>query len=284
MQEPVQLDCFRRWLAEDLGEGDHTTQATVASSVHGAASLLAKSEGVLAGVRVALDFFSFVDASLAASVYKRDGERIRPGDRVFELRGSARSLLIGERVALNLMQRMSGIATLTDKYVQALRGTSAVLLDTRKTTPGFRWAEKEAVRIGGGQNHRFGLYDRILIKDNHIDHGGGIGPVLSATRHYLLEKGLSIPVEIEVRNMGELERVLESGEGVVDRILLDNFSVEQVGLAVARIGGKFESEVSGGIHLGNVRSYAEAGVSFISVGALTHQAVSLDLSLKTVME
>jgi len=275
---------FRNWLAEDLGEGDHTTLATVASSVRGTASLLAKSEGLLAGVQVALDFFSFVDASLTATVHMRDGERIRPGDRVFELSGSARSLLIGERVALNLMQRMSGIATLTDKYVQALKGTSAVLLDTRKTTPGFRWAEKEAVRIGGGQNHRFGLYDRILIKDNHIDHGGGIGPVLDATRRYVANKNLTIPVEIEVRNRAELQQVLDLGVGCVHRILLDNFSVDQVREAVEWIAGKFETEVSGGIHLGNIRAYAEAGVQFISVGALTHQAVSLDLSLKTVME
>lgn len=280
----MQLDSFRRWLEEDLGNGDHTTLATVASAVQGRAVLFAKSAGVLAGVQVALDFFSFVDPSLDASVYMRDGERNRPGDRVFELSGSAHSLLIGERVALNIMQRMSGIATLTHTYVQALEGTSAVLLDTRKTTPGFRWPEKEAVRLGGGQNHRFGLYDRILIKDNHIDHGGGIGPVLDATRRYVSENKLTVPVEIEVRNRDELQQVLDLGVGCVHRILLDNFSVEQVHEAVEEIAGKFETEVSGGIHLGNIRSYAEAGVQFISVGALTHQAVSLDLSLKTVME
>ena len=277
-------DSFRQWLEEDLGDGDHTTLATVASSVPGRALLLAKSEGVLAGVQAALAFFSFVDASVVSTVLKQDGERIRPGDRVFELAGSARSLLIGERVALNLMQRMSGIATLTDKYVTALKGTSAVLLDTRKTTPGFRWAEKEAVRIGGGENHRFGLYDRILIKDNHIDHGGGIGPVLEATRRYLSDKNLSIPVEIEVRNSEELQQVMEWGTGCVHRILLDNFSVEEVRVSVEVIGKKFETEVSGGIQLDNIRAYAEAGVQFISVGALTHQAVSLDLSLKTVLE
>lgn len=284
MEANVRKRSFSAWLEEDLGSGDHTTLATIAEDIRGRATLFAKSEGVLAGVQVALDFFAFVDPALRAEVFMRDGERIRPGDRVFQLEGSARSLLIGERVALNTMQRMSGIATLTDRYMQLLRGTKTVLLDTRKTTPGFRWAEKEAVLIGGGSNHRFGLYDRILIKDNHIDHGGGIGKVLNATRVYLNEKNLRIPVEIEVRNLEELQQVLDAVTDVVDRVLLDNFSVEMVRQAVDRIGGRLETEVSGGIQLDNIRQYAEAGVDFISVGALTHQATSLDLSLKTVIE
>ncbi len=284
MSTDIRLESFRSWLAEDLGTGDHTTFATVAASVQGSAVLLAKSDGLLAGVKDALDFFSFVDPTLIQEVFIRDGARIRPGDQVFRLKGSARSLLIGERVALNLMQRMSGIATLTDRFVQELNGTNTVLLDTRKTTPGFRWAEKEAVRIGGGSNHRFGLYDRILIKDNHIDHGGGIRPVLEATQLYISTNQLQIPVEIEVRTMHELELVIAHGKHLVHRVLLDNFSVEQVRAAVQCIQGVFETEVSGGIRLDNIRSYALAGVDFISVGALTHQAVSLDLSLKTVIE
>jgi nicotinate-nucleotide pyrophosphorylase (carboxylating) len=284
MSEYNRSASFRIWLEEDLGSGDHTTLATIGSDVKGRAVLLAKSSGVLAGVQAALDFFSFVDDSLTKEVYLKDGARISAGDRVFELKGSARALLIGERVALNLMQRMSGIATLTDRFVQALSGTQTVLLDTRKTTPGFRWSEKEAVRIGGGSNHRFGLYDRILIKDNHIDHGGGIRPVLDATRTYMSDRSLKIPVEIEVRNLTELQTVIDFGQGLVDRVMLDNFSPAQVREAVGVIGSLFETEVSGGVQLDNVRAYGEAGVDFISVGALTHQAVSLDLSLKTVIE
>lgn len=278
------LESFKTWLTEDLGTGDHTTLATVGADVPGSAVLLAKSAGVLAGVQAALDFFDFVDPSLERKVFMNDSDRIQAGDRVFQLSGSARSLLIGERVALNMMQRMSGIATLTDRYVQEIAGTKTILLDTRKTTPGFRWAEKEAVRIGGGSNHRFGLYDRILIKDNHIDHGGGVRSVIEATRQYLSANQLVIPVEIEVRTMEELNAVIEYGRGCVHRVLLDNMSPEQVHEAVTRINGLYESEVSGGIQLSNIRAYAMAGVDFISVGALTHQAVSLDLSLKTVIE
>ena len=280
----MQRESFQTWLAEDLGSGDHTTWATVAMDVQGRAVLIAKSTGIVAGVEVALDFFAFVDSALDRQVFLQDGDRIQPGDRIFQLSGSARSLLIGERVALNLMQRMSGIATLTDRYVQELAGNKTVLLDTRKTTPGFRWAEKEAVKIGGGSNHRFGLYDRILIKDNHIDHGGGVRSVLEATRRYLSAHQLIIPVEIEVRTMQELQEVIEYGQGCVHRVLLDNMSPQQVQAAVTCINGVYETEVSGGIHLENIRSYAMAGVDFISVGALTHQAVSMDLSLKTVIE
>jgi len=283
MSNVKRAESFRIWLQEDLGDGDHTTLATIGPEVQGRARAGVKSKGVLAGVQAALDFFQFVDPALQVTVFSTDGQRIAPGDPIFELRGSARSLLIGERVALNLMQRMSGIATLTDRFVQELKGTGAILLDTRKTTPGFRWAEKEAVRIGGGANHRFGLFDRILIKDNHIDQGGGIRSVLEATRQYVSARSMSIPVEIEVRDLDELGLVMEHGRGCVDRVLLDNFSADGVREAVARIGGAFETEVSGGIHLENIRSYAEAGVHFISVGALTHQAVSLDLSLKTVI-
>lgn len=284
MSTSLQLESYRAWLAEDLGTGDHTTLATVGEAVQGTAVLLAKSEGVLAGVRAALEFFRFVDPALRQQVLMRDGESIRSGDRIFRLSGSARSLLIGERVALNMMQRMSGIATLTQRFVKELEGTKAVLLDTRKTTPGFRWAEKEAVQIGGGSNHRFGLYDRILIKDNHIDHGGGVSSVIETTRRYLENNQLNLPVEIEVRTLEELDSVMKNGEGCVLRVLLDNFSPDQVQVAVDRLNGMYETEVSGGIHLGNIRAYARAGVDFISVGALTHQAVSLDLSLKTVIE
>lgn len=284
MSTSKHLESFSTWLTEDLGTGDHTTLATVGADVQGTAVLLAKSTGVLAGVQAALEFFDFVDPTLERKVFMNDSDRIQTGDRVFQLSGSARSLLIGERVALNMMQRMSGIATLTDRYVQEIAGTKTVLLDTRKTTPGFRWAEKEAVRIGGGSNHRFGLYDRILIKDNHIDHGGGVRSVIEATREYLSANQLTIPIEIEVRTMQELNAVIEHGQGCVHRVLLDNMSPEQVHEAIARINGLYESEVSGGIQLGNIRAYAMGGVDFISVGALTHQAVSLDLSLKTVIE
>lgn len=284
MSAPAILDSFQTWLAEDLGEGDHTTLATIGPSVQGKAVLIAGGAGVLAGVQVALDFFQFVDPSIRLEVFKQDGERIHPDDIVFRLSGPARSLLIGERVALNLLQRMSGIATLTDRYSKELKGTKAVLLDTRKTTPGIRWAEKQAVIIGGGQNHRFGLFDRVLIKDNHIDHGGGVVAVLEAAQMYLREHRLNLPVEIEVRGLNELNEVLGYGKSFVNRVMLDNFSVEQVRAAVVQIDGRLETEVSGGIRLENIRSYAETGVDFISVGALTHQATSVDLRLKTVIE
>ncbi|MFM7672157.1 MAG: carboxylating nicotinate-nucleotide diphosphorylase [Bacteroidota bacterium] len=284
MSAPAILDSFQTWLAEDLGEGDHTTLATIGPSVQGKSVLIAGGAGVLAGVQVALDFFQFVDPSIRLEVFKQDGERIHPDDIVFRLSGPARSLLIGERVALNLLQRMSGIATLTDRYSKELKGTKAVLLDTRKTTPGIRWAEKQAVIIGGGQNHRFGLFDRVLIKDNHIDHGGGVVAVLEAAQMYLREHRLNLPVEIEVRGLNELNEVLGYGKSFVNRVMLDNFSVEQVRAAVVQIDGRLETEVSGGIRLENIRSYAETGVDFISVGALTHQATSVDLRLKTVIE
>ncbi len=265
-------------LREDIGNGDHTSLATIPENQQEKAQLLIKEDGVLAGVEVAQDIFHQVDASLKVEVLFADGSMVKLGDCALKVSGSARSILMAERLVLNVMQRMSGIATQTHRIVQMLEGTGTKVLDTRKTTPGIRFLEKLAVKIGGGVNHRFGLYDMILIKDNHVDYAGGIAQAIVAARAYLTKKQLTIPVEIEVRNLSELKQVIETGQ--VDRILLDNFDFDTLKKAVDLVGGMYITEASGGITESNVRKYAECGVDYVSMGALTHSVKSLDMSLK----
>lgn len=268
-------------LAEDVGDGDHTSLATIPEDRRGEARLLVKEKGIIAGVELAARIFRKVHDGLQIRVNLEDGSEVYPGDVVLTVAGDARAILTAERLVLNCMQRMSGIATMTREITRQLQGTRTKVLDTRKTTPGIRFLEKWAVTIGGGVNHRFGLYDMILIKDNHVDYAGGIREAIEASREYLKEQKRSLEIEIEVRNMLELEQVLEAGN--VDRILLDNFKPEALRKAVTRIGGKFMTEASGGITAENIREYAGAGVDFISMGALTHSVKSLDLSLKAVI-
>ena len=273
-------DLIERALREDIGSGDHSTLSTIPADAHGAARLLVKEPGVLAGVEMAQAVVARVDEGLTMKVFINDGAAVEPGDVAFTLMGAARSILTAERLLLNFMQRMSGIATLTRRFVDAIEGTGCQVLDTRKTTPGLRAIEKWAVRIGGGRNHRMGLYDMIMIKDNHADYAGGLPQAISAARAYLGAKGLDLPIEVEVRNMAELEQVL-----VVDgvqRIMLDNFTPEALRVAVERIGRTVETEASGGITLSTARAYASTGVDLISVGALTHSVPSMDLSLKAM--
>lgn len=263
---------------EDIGDGDHTTLCCIPENAVGKSHLLAKEEGVIAGLRVAKEIFRRFDPELKIEEFIHDGEKIRPGDIVMEVSGRIRSLLQTERLMLNVVQRMSGIATVTAKYVERLKGTKARVLDTRKTTPGMRMMEKEAVKLGGGMNHRIGLFDMILLKDNHVDFAGGIAQALDRCAQYQKEKGLSLKVEIEVRTFDEIQQVLKH-KGV-DRIMLDNFSIEDTRKAVEMIGGQVEIESSGGITFDTIRDYAECGVDFISVGALTHSVKCLDLSFK----
>lgn len=265
-------------LKEDIGDGDHTSLATIPADKNGNARLLIKEEGMLAGVEVALEVFKAVDPELKVSIHLQDGALVKTGDIAFNVSGSARSILAAERLVLNIMQRMSGIATQTHRVVKFLEGTKTKVLDTRKTTPGIRYLEKMAVKIGGGVNHRFGLYDMILIKDNHVDYAGGIVAAIQSARKYLAEQQLQIPVEIEVRSLEELKAVIEYGQ--IDRILLDNFDFERLQAAIRLVDGKYITEASGGITLDNVRKYAECGVDFVSMGALTHSVKSLDMSLK----
>ncbi|MEI7802566.1 MAG: carboxylating nicotinate-nucleotide diphosphorylase [Bacteroidota bacterium] len=265
---------------EDIREGDHTSLSTIPDGQNGKAILWAKADGIVAGVELAQMIFWYFDATLDVTVFINDGAEIKSGDKILEVQGAERNILSCERLVLNCMQRMSGIATLTKKYVDAVAGTNAKILDTRKTTPLFRAAEKWAVKIGGGENHRFGLYDMILIKDNHVDYAGGIKPAIEKANLYLKENNLQIPIEIETRNLEEVKQVLASGN--VNRIMLDNFTPELIREALKLIDKKFETEVSGGITLETIRAYAETGVDFISVGALTHSYTSLDLSLKAV--
>jgi nicotinate-nucleotide pyrophosphorylase (carboxylating) len=267
-------------VAEDIGDGDHTTLATIPADASGMARLLVKEEGILCGVRVAEAVFRKVDPELAVAVNIRDGEQIRPGDIVFTVEGKIHSILKSERLVLNFMQRMSGIATATSRLVRLTEGYPSKLLDTRKTTPLLRELEKYAVKTGGGENHRMGLYDMIMIKDNHVDFAGGIVAAIEAKQDYLKRTGRKLKTEIEVRNFGELEQVL--AHGGVDRIMLDNFTPALLREAVGRIRGRFETEASGGIHEDNIREYAATGVDYISVGALTHHIRSLDLSLKAI--
>jgi nicotinate-nucleotide pyrophosphorylase (carboxylating) len=266
--------------AEDIGDGDHTTFSCIPPDATGKSRLLIKEDGLLAGVDVAQRIIRFFDPLLQMDIFIPDGAEVKKGDIAFTLEGKVRSILQVERLILNVMQRMSGIATVTRRYVKALEGTGARVLDTRKTTPGMRMLEKEAVRIGGGLNHRIGLFDMILLKDNHVDFAGGIRQAITSTRKYLQEHGKNLKIEIEVRNFNELDEVLCTGG--VDRIMLDNFSVENTREAVRRIAGRFETEASGGITFDTLRDYAACGVDFISVGALTHSVKSLDMSLKAV--
>ena len=264
--------------AEDIGDGDHTTLCCIPAEEQGKMKLLVKEEGILAGVDMALRVFHKFDPMLKVNVLLHDGTPVKPGDIAFYVEGKTQSLLQTERLVLNLMQRMSGIATMTHKYVEELKGLHTRVLDTRKTTPGLRIIEKQAVKIGGGVNHRIGLFDMILLKDNHIDFAGGIANAINKAHEYLKAKGKDLKIEIEVRDMNELEQVMKIGG--VNRIMLDNFSTEQTKEAVKRIAGKYETESSGGITFDTLRSYAECGVDYISVGALTHSVKGLDMSLK----
>ena len=264
--------------AEDIGDGDHTTLCCIPEDAMGKSHLLIKEDGILAGVEVAKRVFNRFDPDLKVEVLIEDGTPVKVGDIAMIVSGKVRSLLQTERLMLNIMQRMSGIATVTNKYVERLKGTHTRVLDTRKTTPGLRMLEKQAVKIGGGVNHRIGLFDMILLKDNHVDFSGGIKNAIDRCHAYLKEKGLDLKIEIEVRNFDELQQVLDHGG--VNRIMLDNFSVENTRKAVELIDGKYETESSGGITIDTLRDYAEAGVDFISVGALTHSVKGLDMSFK----
>ncbi len=267
-------------LKEDVGDGDHTSLATIPSDAMGKARLLVKDHGIIAGTGIAHRVFELVDARLDWKLLIAEGSRIQPGDVVFIVEGPSQSITTAERLVLNIMQRMSGIATKTNQMVTLLEGTKCRLLDTRKTTPGFRYFEKLAVKIGGGVNHRFGLYDMIMVKDNHVDYAGGVTPALHQVREYLTRTGKKLKVEVEARNIDEVKEIL--ADGLAFRILLDNFSPKSLVEAVALIGDRMETEASGGITEINLREYAETGVDFISVGALTHQIKSLDLSLKAI--
>lgn len=266
--------------AEDVHDGDHTSLSTIPEAAIDKAKLLVKDNGVLAGVELAQIIFHQLDPRIKMNVFIQDGAMVEKGDVAFEVEGPARSILTAERLVLNCMQRMSGIATVTWRLVNLLEGLHTKVIDTRKTTPGFRYFEKWAVRIGGGANHRFGLYDMILIKDNHVDYAGGIPNAIHAANKYLVEKKMKLAIEIEVRNFDELEQALAAGN--IQRIMLDNFTPADLKKAIAIIDKRFETEASGGITGENIRSYAESGVDFVSVGALTHSIRSLDLSLKAI--
>ena len=264
--------------AEDIGDGDHTTLCCIPETAVGKSKLLVKEAGILAGVDIARKVFHKFDPELKMEVFIEDGSVVKPGDVAFIVSGKIRSLLQTERLMLNIMQRMSGIATMTHRYMEQLKGTKTRVLDTRKTTPGMRILEKEAVKIGGGTNHRIGLFDMILLKDNHVDFAGGISQAIERCHQYLEKRNLNLKIEIEVRSIDELQQVLNKGG--VDRIMLDNFTPELTRKAVEMIGGRYETESSGGITLETIRNYAECGVDFVSVGALTHSVKWLDLSFK----
>ena len=271
-------EIIEKALIEDLKDGDHTSLSCVPKDAQGQAKLLVKDEGVIAGIRVAKKVFKAVDPSLVVTQNIEDGDQVKKNDIAFTVEGSSQSILSAERLALNLMQRMSGIASTTAEYVKKCHGTSAKVLDTRKTTPNLRMLEKEAVLLGGGVNHRFGLYDMIMIKDNHIDFAGGIPQALEAVKLYQEQHKFNLKVEIEARNLDEVLEIMKVN--LCDRIMLDNFSIEDTKEAVKLVNSKFETESSGGITLDTIQSYAQCGVDFISVGALTHSVKSLDLSLK----
>lgn len=268
------------WFAEDIGDGDHTTLSCIPAQAIGKSQLIIKEDGILAGVDVARKIFYAFDPELKMTIFLQDGTHVKKGDIAFVVEGRIQSLLQTERLMLNIMQRMSGVATRTNQYVKILEGTKTRVLDTRKTTPGLRILEKEAVKIGGGVNHRIGLYDMILLKDNHVDFAGGIEKAITRAKDYLKEKGKNLKIEIEVRNFNELQQVMNVGG--VDRIMLDNFTPENTKKAVEIIDGKYETESSGGITFDTLRTYAECGVDYISVGALTHSVKSLDMSFKAV--
>ena len=265
-------------LKEDVGDGDHSTLSIIDPEVKGKAILKIKDEGIIAGIEVAEEIFHLAEPSSILKKYKKDGDEMHHGETAFEVEATIYTILTCERLVLNCMQRMSGIATLTKKYTDKLKGYSTKLLDTRKTTPNFRLLEKEAVRIGGGINHRFGLYDMMMLKDNHIDYGGGIEEAIEKAWKYVREKKPGLKIEVETRSIEDVKKVMATGK--VDRIMLDNFSPEKIEQALKIINGKYETEASGGITLENIESYAATGIDFISSGAIIHQAKSLDLSLK----
>ena len=265
-------------LAEDTGDGDHSSLASVPAATEGRARLLIKENGIISGLRVAREVFSITDPSLSVKILLNDGDRVKYGDIALTVSGKVQSILRAERLVLNIMQRMSGIATSTSLYTEKIKDTRARITDTRKTTPGMRALEKEAVRTGGGVNHRMGLYDMIMLKDNHVDYAGGITAAIQRTKDYLRERRLDLRIEVEARSINEVKEILEAGG--VDRIMLDNFNIADTKEAVALIAGRTETESSGGITLENVRDYALCGVDYISIGALTHHIKSLDMSLK----
>mgnify|MGYP002977629243 CR=1 FL=1 len=265
-------------IREDIGDGDHTSLCCIPATEKGRMRLLCKQEGILAGIEIAQLVLRRLDPDMQFEQILRDGDRVKPGDVAFYVSGRLRSLLQAERILLNIMQRMSGIATMTHRYAEQLKGTNTRVLDTRKTTPGMRILEKMAVKIGGGVNHRIGLFDMILLKDNHVDFAGGIDKAINRAKEYCKEKGKDLKIEIEVRNFDELQQVLDLGG--VDRIMFDNFTPAMTKKAVEMVGGRYETESSGGITFDTLRDYAECGVDFISVGALTHSVKGLDMSFK----
>ncbi len=280
MENSILREFLIKSIAEDLGDGDHSSLASIPYDARGSAKLLIKDNGILAGIRIARELFNLVDTELKYEGLLNDGAEVAPGDIAFIIHGRQQSILKSERLVLNIMQRMSGIATSTHEYASKLKGLKTRILDTRKTTPGMRFLEKEAVRIGGGYNHRMGLYDMILLKDNHIDFSGGIRKAILNTVEYQKKHNLKLNVEIEARSLEDIKAIISVGN--VDRIMLDNFSIEDTLSAVREIGGSYETESSGGISLSTIRAYAECGVDFISVGALTHHIKSLDMSLKAI--
>ncbi len=267
-------------LEEDLGEGDHSSLSSIGSDVQNKAQLIIKDNGIIAGIELSTYIFHAVDPNLKVDLLIKDGDEVKYGDIGLYVEGNAQSILSAERLVLNCMQRMSGIATFTRDLTNIIKGTNAKLLDTRKTTPNFRMMEKWAVAIGGGHNHRYGLYDMIILKDNHVDYAGGIKKAISQTNDYLKKKSLNLKIEVETRSLAEVKEVLEIGN--VDRIMLDNMSPALMREAVSVIGGRFETEASGGINASNIRAAAESGVDYISVGALTHSIKSMDISLKAI--
>lgn len=266
------------WFAEDIRDGDHTTLSCIPADAMGKQQLIIKEDGVLAGVEIAKHIFNHYDAELKITQFLNDGDHVKVGDIAFIVEGKVQSLLVTERLMLNIMQRMSGVATRTAEYVKRLEGTNTRVLDTRKTTPGLRLLEKQAVKIGGGVNHRIGLFDMILLKDNHVDFAGGIDNAINRAKNYCIEKGKDLKIEIEVRSFDELQQVLDNGKA--DRVMLDNFTPADTKKAVELINGRLETESSGGITIDTLRDYAECGVDYISVGALTHSIKSLDMSFK----
>jgi nicotinate-nucleotide pyrophosphorylase (carboxylating) len=280
MENSILREFILRSIGEDLGDGDHSSLACIPWEAEGKAKLLIKEQGILAGIAVAKETFAAIDKDLSCEIFIEDGIRVNPGDIGFHVSGRQQSILKSERLVLNIMQRMSGIATSTNQYVTRISGLKSKILDTRKTTPGLRFLEKEAVRIGGGLNHRMGLFDMIMLKDNHIVFAGGIEKAIEKTRDYLRKSSRKLKIEIEARNLDDVKRIIAVGG--VNRIMLDNFNLEDTAEAVKLIAGRYETESSGGITLDTVRSYAECGVDFISVGALTHHIKSLDMSLKAI--
>jgi nicotinate-nucleotide pyrophosphorylase (carboxylating) len=274
----IREEIIRQSILEDVGDGDHSSLSCIDKSHQGSMQLLVKEDGIIAGIEVAKEVLAIIDPEIKMEQFLHDGDSVRKGDIAFILTGSVQSMLTAERTVLNFMQRMSGIATETNRYVKMVEGTKTTILDTRKTTPNMRYFEKYAVKVGGAENHRFGLFDMIMLKDNHIDFAGGIEQAIDRARNYLKEKNLNLKIEIETRSLDDVRRVM--AHGGVDRIMLDNFTPDLIREAVKIIGGKYETEASGGITDQTLRQYAETGVDYISVGALTHHIKSLDLSLK----